>query len=52
MSSQFEKRMEQLKKLGFKETRVGMSTDTHALLFHQIDEPNQKDWDNFVTFSK
>ena len=47
--SAMDKRMEQLRKLGFVETRVGMSNGTSTLLFIQIDEATKSEWEEFIS---
>ncbi len=37
MESTFDKRIAQLKKLGFTETKVGMTNGKYAFLWYQID---------------
>ena len=43
-----EERIKQLKQLGFKETPVGMANEKYAFLWHQIEEPSQAEWDEFI----
>jgi hypothetical protein len=46
----FDTRIRQLEKLGFVHTRVGLSSDTlvSAFLYHQIEEPTEEEWVEFI----
>ena len=43
-----EERSNQLKTLGFKETKVGMTNEKYSFLWHQIESPTQAEWEKFI----
>jgi hypothetical protein len=48
--SKIDTRIQQLEKLGFVHTRVGLSSDklVSAFLYHQIEEPTEAEWAEFI----
>ena len=44
----FDEKISILKGLGFKETKVGLSSERYAFLWHQVDELTDKQFNDFI----